>query len=224
MGTYKVTTEELKQVSNGIRKITGSTEKLAWPDGYVNALSQVEQNEKDIENTLKETITEITGEDLSDVGLKMPEGLKSALSGDGIDSDGDGVPDVPSILDIVEDLNEKLSKFEVIEIATSPITTFSKLETTIEKIESSYGSNTGYVLYIAKAIYDTDNCIVCFPVINGKYDITGAYCYRAVLPEDSSTTTRFHFFSFSSGDNYKFNIPAGAQMLRWQLDYIGGAK
>lgn len=224
MGTYKVTTEELKQVSNGIRNITGSTESLTWPDGYTNSLVQIKTNEDSVEATLKETISEITGEDLSNTDLKWPEGIQSALSGDGIDLDGDGETDIPSILDTIEDLNDKLSKFEVIEITTSPITTFSKLETTIETIESSYGSDSGYVLYIAKAIYDTDNCIVCFPIINGKYDVTGAYCYRAVLPDDADTVARFHFFSFSSGDNYKFNIPAGAQMLRWQLDYLGGAE
>jgi hypothetical protein len=48
---------------------------LTWPDGYTNSLVQIKENEDLVEDTLKETISEITGEDLSNTDLKWPEGI-----------------------------------------------------------------------------------------------------------------------------------------------------
>lgn len=206
MANYKVTADELAQVAQAIRNVNGENGIYKFPSQYV---TKIESLGNLIEN-LNSTIEILTNEKTTlENRINQLEAEIEASEEEIVELESE----IEELNDLIEDLMaqiEELEKsFEVVTITSSPITKFNQLITTIQALERG---QTGYVLYIARALYNNDNSIVCFPVINGEY-VRGAYCYRPSL------TQGFNFYTLNYDDDRQFTIPAYATMLRVVLTY-----
>ena len=225
---FKGTTDEFKDVADAIRDVNGEEGIYQWPEDYVVKLGEIkgtiteyEDNYNDIIDAVKDIIKEEDPDDAeaideADVG---PEDIVDAISGDGILIDPEEEEYAPSIIDIIEDLKDRLDLYTEdydVEEIVSDVRGMVPIKTFINNTELNHMPRTNdpnfeqkaeevrttkkLAIYICKAIYETGRSIICIPtryetaneiLINNKWVPYRNFNF-AILVYDTESGTKFY--------------------------------
>lgn len=216
MDAFKVTRSELVDVANEIRSINGENEIYKWPEQYQTKISEINEGITTLKDDIKQIIADRDLEQKDEIlekNLNFPAETINALSGDGIDLDGDGESDTDSILDIILGLEAASKDIKAIEI-TEQISGSDNIFDYLNRIEQQYPfvEKERFSVYVIKNIFKRNNAIVCIPTAydeNLKKRIVkwGFFLY-------SEDTTGYEFFSKGNPPGDVTVIPAGTTLIR----------